>query len=215
MTNPDVSTDQHLVAAGDHLSRVAVVHRFRSFAPLWNDPGNAALRQIRHTPHILATGDVVQVPPLATQEVDRETDKRHKFKVELHRLVLRIKPRRWLDEKDDAPPSDVLLDGKPVLFIAGAEGEVEIPIEALSDRVTFKFPSRDILVRLGQLQPIDVVAGQRERLNNLGYSAGDSDDPTKLAFRSAVEELQCDQHLEVDGKCGPATQARLAKVYGC
>ena len=68
-------------------------------------------------------------------------------------------------------------------------------------------------MRVGLLQPVDTVAGVRERLNNLGYDAGDGDDPTALQFRSAVEEFQCDQALPVDGKVGPVTRAALARAH--
>ena len=34
-------------------------------------------------------------------------------------------------------------------------------------------------------------------------------------FLSAIEEFQCDHGLVVDGKCGPATQAKLKQVHGC
>lgn len=67
---------------------------------------------------------------------------------------------------------------------------------------------------IGTLPPETTILGQEARLNNLGYRAGTSGDPTTLAFRSAVEEFQCDEKLSVDGKCGPATQARLRSVHG-
>jgi hypothetical protein len=37
----------------------------------------------------------------------------------------------------------------------------------------------------------------------------------KALFLSAVEEFQCDHGLGVDGKCGPATQAKLKQIHGC
>jgi peptidoglycan hydrolase-like protein with peptidoglycan-binding domain len=36
-----------------------------------------------------------------------------------------------------------------------------------------------------------------------------------MAFRSAVEEFQCDHGLTVDGDCGAQTQAKLLSVHGC
>ena len=64
------------------------------------------------------------------------------------------------------------------------------------------------------LPPVGTILGQEARLNNLGYRAGTSADPTSRDFRSAVEEFQCDEGLVVDGKCGPATQAKLTSVHG-
>jgi peptidoglycan hydrolase-like protein with peptidoglycan-binding domain len=52
------------------------------------------------------------------------------------------------------------------------------------------------------------------RLNNLGYRAGDTTDANDSAFKSAVEEFQCDYALAVDGICGPNTQGKLKDVHG-
>ena len=43
----------------------------------------------------------------------------------------------------------------------------------------------------------------------------DEEKEAKERFLSAVEEFQCDHGLGVDGKCGPATQAKLKQVHGC
>jgi len=67
---------------------------------------------------------------------------------------------------------------------------------------------------IGALPPVDTILGQQARLNNLGYRAGTTDDPSSLVFRSAVEEFQCDEKLVVDGVCGPKTQAKLRSVHG-
>lgn len=95
-------------------------------------------------------------------------------------------------------------------------------------------------IKIGDLDPVEEVSGQIARLNNLGYFAGDLDqqsaggqndqanhdgrggDGNALggvsandAFKSAVEEFQCDHGLTVDGVCGPKTQAKLKQVHGC
>jgi hypothetical protein len=67
---------------------------------------------------------------------------------------------------------------------------------------------------ISALPPESTILGQEARLNNLGYRAGTTADPTSREFRSAVEEFQCDEGLTVDGKCGPVTQAKLRSVHG-
>ena len=61
---------------------------------------------------------------------------------------------------------------------------------------------------------LDSVTGQKARLNNLGYDAGEVNDEVTLRYKSAVEEFQCDQKLTVDGDCGKGTQGQLKKVHG-
>ncbi len=87
-------------------------------------------------------------------------------------------------------------------------GEIEVRGSGTTlDGVTIPFT-------VSGLPPVSTILGQEARLNNLGYRAGTSADSAAPAFRSAVEEFQCDEGLAVDGKCGPATQAKLVSVHG-
>ena len=69
--------------------------------------------------------------------------------------------------------------------------------------------------KIGSLDPIDQQSGQVARLANLGYYRGSLDTVDATELESAVEEFQCDNGLDLDGICGPATQAKLKDVYGC
>ena len=46
-------------------------------------------------------------------------------------------------------------------------------------------------------------------LNALGYNAGAVDGAFGAGTRSALEDFQADYNLTVDGRCGPATKAKL------
>ena len=208
-------SEEHKVRSGDHLSRVAATHGFRSFAPLWNEPANLELRKKRVNPHILAVGDVVTIPELNVREVDRGVDQKHRFNAEIHPLVVRLELKHWDGTADDEAPKSTLLDGKPVDVKGTGPGGHEIPVDQTTDRIRVELKSRVIAARVGFIEPADTVAGARERLNNLGYFAGNSDDPTALDFRSAVEEFQCDHALQVDGKVGNNTRLALIKAHGC
>lgn len=100
-------------------------------------------------------------------------------------------------------------------------GRLEIPLPpgVLNGAITLKgngttLHGVTIPFAVGELPPVETILGQEARLNNLGYRAGTTHDPTSLSFRSAVEEFQCDEKLGVDGKCGGATQAKLRSVHG-
>ena len=62
---------------------------------------------------------------------------------------------------------------------------------------------------------MDEVSGQLKRLRNLGYYALPDEQPDTKLFLAAIEEFQCEHDLNVDGVCGPLTQAKLKDVYGC
>lgn len=204
----------HETTDGDHLSRVAATHGRRAYRAIWEHGENAALRASRHTPHVLAPGDRVFVPAVIMREVERPTEQRHRFRATLSSLVLRVRRQHWDGSGIVEPPTGVTRDGKPVEF--AVQGEVvTVPIEPLTTRCVFTKAGSEVSLQIGFLRPVDSVPGFRERLNNLGYRAGDSDDARQLDIRSAVEEFQCDQQLSIDGKCGPVTQQRLLKVHGC
>jgi hypothetical protein len=211
---PPARVVRHVVAPGDHLSKVAAVNGFRSFVPLADDVENKQLLDTRKTPHILADGDPVHIPPLDTREVDRSTEQRHRFKANIPELLVRLSHTTWAGAPI-VPPPNVLIDGKTVDVKATGPDTFVVPIAALSDRLRFGEEDREIRTRIGFLQSISTLAGVRERLTNLGYEAGEKDDATDYQLRSAIEEFQCDQKLRVDGKIGQDTRARLVKVHGC
>lgn len=205
---------EQAVRPGDHLGRIAAAWGFRSYGPLWNDEKNAAVRAKRHNPNILAVGEPIYIPELNLRAVDRATEQRHRFRAELHPPHLDLRLSHW-DGTPMAAADEVKLDGKLVPFQNGANGQVRVEVTNTSDRCAVKIGKEEIVLRIGFLQSIDTVDGVRERLNNLGYEAGEASDPEKLDFRSAVEEFQCDHGLVVDGKVGPATRAKLVAVHGC
>lgn len=102
------------------------------------------------------------------------------------------------------------------------EGRVEhdIPATATEATLAIKDPSSPlngviIPLKLGHLDSVKTRSGQRARLANLGYAAGPAENEDDGAFVSAVEEFHSDHGLDVDGKCGPRTQAKLLAVHGC
>lgn len=50
-----------------------------SWERIWNDPGNAALRELRGSPENIREGDVLEIPEPVLGEVSRPTEVRHPF----------------------------------------------------------------------------------------------------------------------------------------
>ena len=200
---------------GDHLSRVAHQHGIFPYWPVWDDPANRPLRLIRKTPHILAPGDQVEIPDRMEREVERVTEKRHRFRLHARPLVLRLRASRWEGKPVAGVPYTLAIDGQTATGNTKPDGTIEQRISATAAKGTLTIEGRAFDVFVGHLEPLDTVPGWRERLTNLGYDAGRSEDPNDLQLRSAVEEFQCDHGLAVDGRCGPGTQAKLHQVHGC
>lgn len=199
---------------GDHLARVAALHGLRAFRALWEHADNAPLRKQRTSPHVLAPGDLVHLPAVRVGVADRPTEQRHRFQAQLSTLRLRVRRQHEDGTPVTDPPTAITCEGATVAFTASAD-LLDVPIAPIAQACSVTAPDVELLLTLGYLQPVSMVPGIRERLNNLGYRAGDSDDVDTNSMRSAIEEFQCDQGLVVDGRCGPITQQRLRAVHGC
>ena len=205
----------HTVRQGDHLSRIASKHGFRSYLTIWDDPGNAALRQLRADPHVLLPGDVVFIPDKEPRVEPGATGARHVFRTRSPRLRLRI---AVLDHSH-APVAgaagelEVGGDARAVTTDGGGLAGREIAPDADFGRLALD-AEEPLELRIGHLDPVEALSGLQARLNNLGYRAGFDPEPTE-ALRSAIEELQCDLGLPVTGVADAATRARLLEVHGC
>jgi hypothetical protein len=205
----------YTIKQGDHVSKLAKQFGFADFATIWDDPNNAALKQLRKNPNVLNPGDQLFIPDKQLKKVGRQTGATHRFKARVVPLMLRV----VVKNVDDTPLANtsckLQVAGKTFPLTTDKNGKIEQEIPRDSETAQLVVLDQNIPIRIGHLDPVDQVSGYRARLNNLGYHAGSSDDPDDAQLRSAIEEFQCDQHLKVDGKCGPQTQKQLEKVHGC
>jgi hypothetical protein len=106
-------------------------------------------------------------------------------------------------------------DGSATPQTTDPRGRVERPISVTAEPGRLVLAGRDLRLRVGHLDPVDTPAGLRARLDHLGYEPGPAEGGTDEELRSAIEELQCDLGLTIDGISGPETQAKLVQVHGC
>ena len=117
-------------------------------------------------------------------------------------------------------PCKVEVDGVTTELTSDDKGLVECPVPPTAKKGTLTLTDPgtglDIVMNLviGGLDPVETLSGQAARLNNLGYAAGAPGDAKDAAFVRAVRSFQGDNDLDVDGDCGPKTQARLTEVHG-
>ena len=215
----------HIVEPGEHLSGIAAQHGFSSFRTLWDHSENAELKKLRKNPHVLFAGDRVFIPTRETKEEPRSTGSKHQFVAARELLILRVEV---LDGLEKPRPEPCLLSG------SGFQNEMKdsgdgvllgpIPSDARKGELFFPAgPDKEesdakVPLAVGFLDPLTKEAGQRQRLNNLGYFAG-FDARSTAQLKWAVEEFQCDHLKEIgkqkeDGICDEATQQVLLKVHG-
>jgi hypothetical protein len=212
----------YTVQQGDHLSKIAEAFGFSDYQTIWNDPKNADLKKKRVNPNVLLPGDSIFIPDKELRQETKSTDQTHKFVMKTSGLKLRL----TLEDQYEKPIANaaciLTLGADTTNLTTDGSGKIEQDIQPdLHDGVLViqdpqtPFNNTQIAIKIGDLDPVDEISGQIARLNNLGYFAGDPNQPDQTAFESAVEEFQCDNDLTVDGDCGPNTQSKLKQVHGC
>lgn len=210
----------HVIAAGDHLVRLAYLQGMRDPLVIWNDAANAVLRKQRPDPAVLAVGDAVYVPdgpPWIFEGL--ATGREHTVVVDLAVPWIRVR----LQHPSRAPRA-----GKPCraafldkegretkVFETDSDGLVEIEIGPFTELVEVEIDEEHYRLKVARLEPLETLNGVRQRLANLGYDPGPvSGKADDYALRSAVEEFQTDHGLTVDGVPGDKTQKHLAELHG-
>ena len=214
----------YVVRQGECLASIAESHGFPDYGGIYNHPNNADFRRSRLNPNIVYPGDTLYIPDLETQVYDRPTDRKHCFLVKKAKVQLRVVV---LDLNGDpcAGASYLLqLNEGDISGVTGADGMIQCNIPPDLNQATLHLTfhgktgqaiNRDWLLRLGNLDPIEMISGVQARLNNLGYRSGEVDGVSGPKTQSAVRQFQEDEGLTIDGVAGMETCATLKSMYGC
>ncbi|MBI3757313.1 MAG: peptidoglycan-binding protein [Deltaproteobacteria bacterium] len=213
----------HTVVQGEHLSSLAKKYGFSDYQTIWNDGQNAEVKKKRKNPNVLFPGDRLFIPDKHEKQEARNTEKLHRFVLQQPPLKLQLLVEDLYEKPVAGAAYELELEGesRPRTQNTGGDGKIEEAIPPTVERgvLVIKDPETPLneirlAVKIGHLDPVEEISGQKGRLNNLGYYAGPiAEDEDELWFRSAVEEFQCDYQLTVDGICGPQTQAKLREVH--
>lgn len=207
---------RHLVQQGDHIAKLAANAGFLTPDAIWSHPENAELRKARPSPQILAPGDIVFIPDRVPGARSASTGRVHQFVVRRTSLEVLIV---LLDRRFQPRPGiacDLMLDGGGACSVTDAYGVLRASLPPSAETGGGGGETEQpFKVLVGWLDPQDTLSGARARLNNLGYDAGERDDPTDAALRSAIEEFQCDHGVPVTGELDTATASLLAQRHGC
>ena len=206
---------KHTVKQGEHVSRIADERGFPSYRPIWDAAENQKLNKLRRNPNVLFPGDELFIPDRETRVEDRPTDQRHRFKVATTPLRLRIVLRTVDGEPLRHVACELFLDATRIPLTTNDGGMVEHDIPKDAEAAKLIVPGRGLEydLKIGHLDPVEEISGERARLDNLGYFAGYSQaDADHLQW--ALEEFQCEHQLKVTGEYDRATRDKLEKDHG-
>lgn len=198
---------------GDSILSIATDNGF-FWETVWNHPENAQLKAKRKDPTLIAPGDEVFVPDLQKKTETRGTDTRHSFKVKGVPAKLRIQ-LRVLGEPRANEPYVLNIDGTIYQGNTGGDGVVEqvIPPNAKGGELRLNGGKEVIPVRIGYLNPIDILSGVQQRLNNLGVYCGSEDGEMNDDTQAAIRRFQQKNGLPVTGDADVATKAKLQQLH--
>lgn len=212
----------HVVAQGDCLYRIAQQYGFADWRTIYDHPDNAEFRELRPNPNVIYPGDRIHIPEPEAKQVSLPTTRQHKVQLTRPKIMLRIELRDELDEPlagkafmlefgRSVYEGTTTGDGRIEQKIRAGEERGQLTVWMTGDREAERY-CWDIAV--GHLDPVEELAGLRQRLNNLGFycepTGAEIDDSLRLAllgFQHAAE-------LSESGEPDDATRAKLVELHG-
>lgn len=185
------------------------------FDRIWNDPGNAPLREAGRDPNVLAPGDEVSLPQPDPRDFEVGTDGVHCFRVRRPRAVFRLRLQR--NGKALAGARYELRAGaRTFTGTADPEGRIEVALPTEASHATLVLPERGERYdfALGRLEPADHWRGAAQRLRSLGLYGAAPATPDE-GFRRALRRFQALRGLAVTDALDEPTSAALKEAYGC
>ncbi|MFV8754808.1 peptidoglycan-binding protein [Nannocystaceae bacterium ST9] len=202
------------VRQGDDLSALALA---RGFDPntIWDHPDNAALKELRKSPHALLPGDQLEIPAIEEREEGVATGSVGRFKLKVGPIKLRIRLTK-LGEPRANEAYELIFEDQTIAGTTDGEGWIDQPIPLAATRATLALMEgeENYELRLGHLDPHDSPSGIQQRLRALGYYFGKVDEDVGPQTQAALRRFQGKQGLSVTGEADDATLDALRDAYG-
>lgn len=211
-----VGSGEHVVKQGECISSIGK-DTGHFWETIWNDAGNAELRELRKDPNVLLPDDRVSVPPLRRKEEPGNTEMRHRFVRRGEPAVFRVRVLDH-DEPRANEPYTMRIDGKVFTGTTDAEGRLQcqIPSNARSGRLTVGAgeDQMEYEFELGHLDPVTELTGVQHRLTHLGFNCEGIDGVLGPRTRDALRRFQAKHALPESGEPDGQTRIKLREVHG-
>ena len=175
----------HNIEPGESVASLAEITG-HSPETIWLHPENEALRSRRDNMNILADNDKLFIPEIQSKTLPCATAMRHRFRrvgvpalYRLH-LLLNGQPRKNLRYV-------LVFEDKVIESLTDERGVFEVFVHPLTSEILLFIGNEEIprILKIGELEPTESIAGMQQRLQKLGYHcplSGSLDENTKNAL---------------------------------
>jgi len=236
---------KHVVEPGESPSQIAAMYGFEEWATIYQHADNADLREKRKDMGTLFPGDGVAIPKREPKVFNLPTGKRHRIVVKRPKSKLNIVVKDGEGEPLAGKAFELRASSlpEPIAGTTTGDGHVacNLPVDLTQAQLVVwdsddKNGMRYVWVlALGGLFAPETESGVRQRLNNLGYHAGqasgagdagvdsategddDSDDKATVPadpLGLAIAAFQEDNGLDVTGRVDDDTRSKLVAAHG-
>ena len=200
------------VGEGETTSSLAKKNGF-FWRTIWDHAENAQLKAKRKDPNVLLADDDIFIPERKRKEVSKGTEQEHVFKLKGEPAKIKMQLLQLGEpRKDEDYVIDI--DGTQTKGKTDGDGKLEhfIPPDASSGKLILKGGREMYPLRLGYLDPLDVISGVQQRLNNLGYNCGGEMGDLGEKTKEALRKFQADNKIEATGEPDAATKSKLQEL---
>ncbi|GAA67294.1 peptidoglycan-binding protein [Pseudoalteromonas sp. BSi20429] len=216
-------TQQHTVAQGETLLRIAKQYGYQTSKALYNHPSNAEFKALRPDPNLIYPGDKITIPPKKEKFIPLRTNSINSFVVQNEKEYFRLQIIH--EDGDDITGKRIVITigSQTIDTVLPSDGLIEVELnenDSLTGQVDLYLkedqssPSESFTAQVGHLDPIDTLSGVQARCNLLGFDCGTVDGINGSKTKAGVRDFQYEHDLEVDGIAGAKTKAKLQQVFG-
>ncbi|MDP2565492.1 PGRP and LysM peptidoglycan-binding domain-containing protein [Pseudoalteromonas marina] len=216
-------TQQHTVAQGETLLRIAKQYGYQTSKALYNHPSNAEFKALRPDPNLIYPGDKITIPPKKEKFIPLRTNSINSFVVQSEKEYFRLQIIH--EDGDDITGKRIVITigSQTIDTVLPSNGLIEVELnenDSLTGQVDLYLkedqssPSESFTAQVGHLDPIDTLSGVQARCNLLGFDCGTVDGINGSKTKAGVRDFQYEHDLEVDGIAGAKTKAKLQQVFG-
>jgi hypothetical protein len=223
---------KHVVEPGESPSQIAARYGFEDWATIYQHADNADLREKRKDMGAIFPGDGVAIPKREPKVFTLPTGKRHRIVVKRPKSKLNVVVKDGEGEPLAGKVFELRAPSlpEPIAGTTTGDGHVTCNLPAaLTQAQLVVWDSDDKkgmryvwALSLGGLFAPETESGVRQRLNNLGYHAGqasnavadDGDEVPADPLGLAIAAFQEDNGLDVTGKIDDDTRSKLVEAHG-